>query len=184
LGALLVGWGAVAGLAWSSGMRGFMAQVAGAETQVHWDLTFVWLLLPGALVGALLGWAEYLRRLGGRRGWRWLAASPLLFSAVLFSNGLDFSGLLEDGIGGGAIGVPALGMLGGLAISGRGPLSGRLVCGALALSSIPVWLLTAADISPDLDPTTARGAWMAVYYWSFLALLALACSIPHRPCPP
>ena len=66
LSGLLVGWGAVAGLAWSSGMRGFMAQIAGAQTQVHWELTFVWLLLPGALVGALLGWAEYLRRLGGR----------------------------------------------------------------------------------------------------------------------
>lgn len=182
LSGLLVGWGAVAGLAWSSGMRGFMAQIADAQSQVHWELTFVWLLLPGALVGALLGWAEYLRRLGGRRGWRWLAASPLLFSAVLFSNGSDFSGLLEDGIGGGAIGVPAVGMLGGLAISGRGPLVGRLLCGALALSSIPVWVLTADDISPGLDPSSARGAWMAVYYWTFLAVLALASSIPHRPC--
>jgi hypothetical protein len=123
-----------------------------------------------------------LRRLGGRRGWRWLAASPLLFSAVLFSNGLDFSGLLENGIGGGAVGVPAVGMLGGFAISGRGPLAGRLLCGALALSSVPVWVLTAADISPGLDATTARGAWVAVYYWTFLAMLALASSIPHRPC--
>lgn len=117
-------------------------------------------------------------------GWRWLAASPLLFSAVLFSNGLDFSGLLEDGIGGGAIGVPAVGMLGGFAISGRGPLVGRLLCGALALSSVPVWVLTAADISPSLDATTASGAWMAVYCWTFLAVLALASSIPHRPCLP
>ncbi len=28
---------------------------------------------------------------------------------------------------------------------------------------------------------TARGAWVALYFWVFLALLALACAIPHRP---
>lgn len=177
-------WGAVAGLAWACGLRGFMAEVASGESEVHWELTFLWLLLPGALIGALLGWAEHLRRAGGRPGWRWLAACPLLFSAVLFSNGLNFGGLLDDGIGGGAIGVPIVGMLGGFALSGRGRTVGRLLCGALTLTSIPIWVLTAPSISGDLDVTTPHGAWMAVYYWTFLAVLALASSIPHRPTVP
>jgi hypothetical protein len=33
---------------------------------------------------------------------------------------------------------------------------------------------------PGLALDTPRGAWVAVYYWSFLAVLALACAIPHR----
>lgn len=27
----------------------------------------------------------------------------------------------------------------------------------------------------------SRGAWVALYFWAFLALLALACAIPHLP---
>jgi len=33
---------------------------------------------------------------------------------------------------------------------------------------------------PGLALDTPRGAWVAVYYWSFLAVLALACAIPHQ----
>ena len=88
--------GALLGLAWSSGLRGFMAQVAGNESTVGWTLTFVWVLLPGVLAGGLLGWAEHRRRVGRRR--RWLALSPLLFSAILFSRPWDILSVFEDGL--------------------------------------------------------------------------------------
>ena len=98
-----------------------MAQVAGDDSEVQWVNTFGFILLPGAAIGALLGWAEHVRRTGGRPRWRWLALAPLLFAAILLSNPLDIGGLFEDGVGGGAIGVPVFAMLGGYAVSGRGP---------------------------------------------------------------
>src|SRR5207342_2926450 len=116
----LIAIGAVAGLAWATSLRGFMAQVAGAESAVTWSGTFFWILLPGVLCGGLLGWAEHLRRTGGRRRWRWLVLSPLLFTSVLLPGLLDPKSFLQGGIGGGAIGLPVIGILGGYALCGRG----------------------------------------------------------------
>ena len=70
--------GAVCGLAWGAGFRGFMREFAGSDSNVEWLGTFVWILLPAIVVGGLLGWADHIRRTGGRRGWRWLALSPLM----------------------------------------------------------------------------------------------------------
>jgi hypothetical protein len=162
-----------------------MAEVAGAQSGVDWAGTFGWILLPGIGVGALLGWAEHLRTSGGRRGWRWLALSPLLFSAILFSRPLDMLSIFEDGVGGGAIGVPLYGMLGGYALSGRGPRWARIVSGVVAGTAIPIWALTVTSFAGSgLALDTPRGAWVAVYYWSFLAVLMLACAIPHRAVTP
>jgi hypothetical protein len=180
--ALLVG--GVCGLAWAAGLRGFMAQIAGSTSGVDWGGTFGWILLPGIGVGALLGWAEHLRTSGGQRGWRWLALAPLLFSAILFSRPLDILSIFQDGVGGGAIGVPLYGMLGGYALSVRGPRWARILSGAVALTAIPIWALTVTSFAgPDLALNTPRGAWVAVYYWSFLAVLMLACA-PHRAVTP
>jgi hypothetical protein len=33
---------------------------------------------------------------------------------------------------------------------------------------------------PDLAVNTPRGAWVALYYWSLMVVLGLACGIPHR----
>ena len=93
--------------------------------------------MPGVGGGALLGWAEHLRSSGGRPGWRWLALSPLLFSAIVFSRPLDLLSIFEDGVGGGAIGVSLHGMLGGSALAGRGPRWARILSGAVALTAIP-----------------------------------------------
>ena len=173
--------GGVAGLAWAAGFRGLMAEVAGPESAVHWSLTFGWLLLPGTIVGVLLGWAEHLRTTGGRRGWRWLALAPLVFAGVLFSQPRNLTGLLEDGVGGGALAVPLFGMAGGYALSGRGPRWARITTGLIALMPVPIWAMTAVSVGgSDLAVTTPRGAWVAVYLYSFLALLAFACAIPHR----
>ena len=180
--AALLAAGGVCGLAWAAGLRGFMAEVARLESNVEWVGTFVWILLPGVVVGVLLGWAEHLRRTGGRRGWRWLAAAPLLFASVLFSAPGDLAAMLADGIGGGAIGVPVFGMLGGYALSGHGPTWGRVISGVIALAPVPIWALTVTSFGgPGLAVTTPRGAWVAVFFWSLLAVLALGCAIPHRP---
>ena len=179
----LVAIGGLLGLAWAAGLRGFMAQIVQENSGVSWSGTFAYILLPGLVIGLLLGWAEHLRRTGGRRGWRWLAVSPLLFAAVLFSGGpLGVLGIFEDGLGGGAIGVPLYAMAGGYAISGRGPRWGRLACGALTLTAIPIWALTVESFAgADLRVTTPRGLWVALYYYSFLALAMIAAAIPHRP---
>jgi len=180
---VLVLLGGLCGLAWAAGMRGFMAQLVQEDSSVSWSGTFGYILLPGLLIGLLLGWAEHLRRSGGRRRWRWLALSPLLFAAILFSEGpLGVLGLFEDGLGGGAIGVPLYAMAGGYAISERGPRWGRLAGGLLALTAVPIWALTVESFAgADLAITTPRGLWVALYYYSFLALFMVAAAIPHRP---
>jgi hypothetical protein len=173
--------GGLCGLAWAAGLRGFMTQIVD-DSSVTWSGTFGYILLPGLVIGLLLGWAEHLRRTGGRRHLRWLALSPLLFTAVLFSEGpLGVLGIFEDGLGGGAIGVPLFAMVGGYAISGRGPRWGRLAGGLLALTAVPIWALTVESFAgAELAVTTPRGLWVALYYYSFLALFMVAAAIPHR----
>jgi hypothetical protein len=76
-------------------------------------------------------------------------------------------------------------MTGGYALSGRGPGMARVAAGTVALIPVPLWALTATSVGdPGLALDTARGAWVALYFWAFLALLALACAIPHRPVRP
>jgi hypothetical protein len=64
----LLAAGAACGVAWAAGLRGFMAELAGSDSTISWYGTFVQVLLPGAIVGALLGLAQHIRRTGGRRG--------------------------------------------------------------------------------------------------------------------
>ena len=65
--AALVIVGGSCGLAWAAGLRGFMAQITD-DSSVSWAGTAGYVLLPGLVVGVLLGSAEHLRRAGGRRG--------------------------------------------------------------------------------------------------------------------
>ncbi|MFG1814835.1 hypothetical protein ACGFIF_13790 [Kribbella sp. NPDC049174] len=95
--------------------------------------------------------------------------------------GPDPIGILGSGIGGGAIAVPVYGMLGGYAIAGRGRLVPRLIAGVLAFSVVPIWVLTVGSFAPHLTLDTPAGLWVALYYFSFMAMLMLACAIPHRP---
>src|SRR3954462_9637459 len=103
--------GAVVGLAWAASLRVLMAEFAGPESTFDWFGTFEGVLLPGAVVGALLGWAA-------RHQNRWLVAAPLVF--VLFTPTV-LASVFVDGLGGGAIAVPLIGMAGGYALAGRGP---------------------------------------------------------------
>lgn len=173
--------GGLCGLAWAAGLRGLMSELARSESTVSWSGTFVWILLPGAVVGALLGWAEHIRRTAGRRHWRWLALAPFAFTAVVFTPA-GIEQLLDDGIGGGAIGFALLGISGGYALSGNGRLWARLACGLVAVAPMALWTVFASDsFGPAFALDTPRGAWIAVFVSSYLAVLMLACSIPHRP---
>jgi hypothetical protein len=178
--------GALIGFAWAAGLRGFMAEVAIEDgSSSTWAGTFLWILAPGSIGGGLLGWAAYLWRHGGPRRARWLALSPLLFAAVLTPAivTLDFEGFLAGGIGGGTIGVPAAALAGAYALAGRRRRL-RALASLLPLSAIPIWALTASGIGgAQLALDTTRGLWVALYYWSFLAVIALGCAIPLRITP-
>ncbi|MDV8149670.1 hypothetical protein [Arthrobacter sp. B10-11] len=180
--AAFVAVGVVCGIAWAAGFRAYMVELAGPASTFSWRGTFGTLLLPGAIAGGLLGWAEALRRSGGRRGWRWLALAPLTFAvAPLFLPGA-VTALLTQGLGGGAIAVALMGIGGGYALSGRGPLWARLLCGIATAALTAALALTGPGIAgPSLAISEPRGAWVAVLAVSFIVVLALASSIPHRP---
>jgi hypothetical protein len=106
----------------------------------------------------------------------------LLFTAILFSRPWDILSVFEDGLCGGVLGVPLFGMAGGYALAG-GLRWGRIPCGVVAASTIPIWALTVTSFAPHLAVDSPRGAWAALYYYSFMATLMLACAIPLRASP-
>lgn len=174
--------GALLGLAWASSLRGWMTQLAGPASVVTWTGTFIGVLLPGVLVGVLLGWAEHQRRSGGaRRGW--LVLAPLLFPAMALSLPGAMQRFLTAGIGGGAFGIVLLGMLGGFALSGRGPGWARFGCGVAAFALVPAWFFFGQLMRPELDATTPLGAWVATNFSALFLTLAMACSVPLRRAP-
>jgi hypothetical protein len=173
----LVSLGGICGLAWSASLRGWMVQLAGDSSSFTWTGTFLLVLLPGVLAGGLLGWAEGLRRSGGRRGWRWLALAPALF-AVAIADPKNFTALIDSGMGGGSLGVVLIGLLGGYALAPRGPVWSRVLTGSIAV----IGILGSGFVTGDVQPiATAHGAWAAVYLPSLLVVLCVASSIPHRP---
>jgi hypothetical protein len=163
--------GAVVGIAWACSLRGFMQQLAGADSTFTFAGTFGVIIPAGTVVGALLGWAEYQRR--ADRQHRLLILAPLLIGIipVVFTAQLDT----------GPIGLALLGLIGGYSVSGRGWPWVRIVAGIIALAVIPITFL-APKPSPDLSVTTAHGAWFCTLAASLYACLALASSIPmYRP---
>jgi hypothetical protein len=175
-----IGLGALCGLAWACALRVFMAEVAADDSGVEWGLTFGYILLPGTVIGGLLGWAEVRRRRGARPRWP-LICAPLLFAAVLVPALFDLDSFLEDGIGGGAIGVPVIAMLGGFAITGNARLWARALAGLGFVAGFTTWLLVATDVGGTafaLD--TAHGTWVSTLYEALLVTFALGAAVPHR----
>lgn len=173
--------GATGGVAWAASLRGWMAEIAGAESEFDWIGTFALILLPGALVGLLLGLADHARRTGGRPGWRWLALAPVLLGiAPLLAPGA-LEQLLSSGLGGGAIAVALIGMLGGVAVSGRGPLWLRIVCGVPAVALVVAGGLASfgfdAPVAADWEP---QKAWSSALFVSLMIVFVFACALPHR----
>jgi hypothetical protein len=155
--------GAVIGLTWAASLRAFMQQLAGPESTFTFSGTFGIIIPTGIIVGALLGWAEHQRRTG--------SPHPLLILAPLLI------GVAGDGPA--PFGLALLAMVGGYAVSGRGPLWARIVAGIVNLAGVVVTFL-APKPYPDLTVTTPHGAWFATLAASLGVTLALACSIPMR----
>lgn len=175
-------WGSFLGLAWGLSLRAWMTVLAvdfGDWPEFTHRGTFGGVIGPALVMGAALGWAEAVRRTGGRPGWRWAASAPLLTAApaAIITPGFVET-LLEDGRGSGALGVAALGLTGGYAISGRGPAWTR-ACAAV----VPAVVTTAMAwfvLFDGVDTLEARSLFVALMFLVLMAVLVLAASIPHR----
>jgi hypothetical protein len=161
--------GAVIGLAWAASLRGFMRELAGPDSTFTFTGTFGVILPSGSAVGALLGLADYQRRAGAPR--RVLILSPLVLGIVpLVALGPDPA----------PIALAVLAMIGGYAVSGRGPLWARIVAGLAGICSVLATFLSPKPF-PDLSITNAHGAWFDTLSGSLYVTLALACAIPMLP---
>jgi hypothetical protein len=165
----LIPAGAVLGLTWAAALRGYMMQLAGPTSTFTFSGTFGIILPAGVLVGALLGWAEYQRRADRRH--------PLLIGAPLLIGILP--GLLTVELDLAPAGLALTAMVGGYAVSGRGPLWVRIAAGFIALGAI-IAPFAGPKPYPDLSITTPHGAWAATLASCLFAAFALACSIPMR----
>ena len=88
---------------------------------------------------------------------------------------------VTEGLGGGAVGVALTAIAGGFAISGRGALWARIVCGVIALSMVAgLVLATSAVGGVRLALDQPRGVWVATLGAACVAVLCLATSIPFR----
>lgn len=161
--------GAVVGIAWAASLRGFMQQLAGPDSAFTFTGTFAIILPTGAIVGALLGWAQYQHRSGNQH--RPLILAPLLIGVIP-----DVATATADL---GPVGLALFAMDGGYAISGRGPRWTRIMAGVIYLAGVAVTFL-APKPSPDLSATTPHGLWFCTLAASLGTVLALASSIPMR----
>jgi hypothetical protein len=177
--------GAIGGIAWAASLRGWMVEIAGDESRFEWIGTFAQVLLPGALVGLLFGIADYARRTGGRRGWRLTAFAPILFAIAPLVTPGALDQLVRTGIGGGPIGVALVGLLGGLAVSGRGPIGLRIPLGLIATALIAGGVIFSLTPTLQLDELTSghwepRQVWTAVWLAGLMIVYVFAAALPHR----
>lgn len=165
--------GALLGLTWAASLRGWMVDLAGDESTFTWTGTFVCLLLPGALVGGLLGRALDLQRTGKQPRWHTLA--PLLFPLGPLAIPGAIPHLLKTGEGSASIIMVLLAMLAGRSLSGRGRVWARVLAGTIGFALVPVLLSSAR---------TPQEAWAATLFTSLYVTLALACAVPMRAVDP
>lgn len=173
--------GALCGLAWAAAFRTYMAEIAGGASRFDWYGTFVGILGAGVITGALLGLAEHFRRTGGRPHWRWLGLAPLAFAILPLTMPDALVALFTQGLGGGAVGVALIAIAGGFAVSGRGAMWARILCGLLTLAFLVALAFTVPAVGGiRLTLDQPRGAWVATLAVASVAALCLASSIPFR----
>lgn len=185
--------GAFLGLAWGATLRAWMtllALVFGDRPQYTWLGAFGAILLPAALMGAMLGWATWAAETPDatsagnpiRKRWRWAILSPLvmfLAPAILIEDLIP--AFLATGLGGGAIAVALIGMLGGYALSGFGMLWMRWLSGLLALLfSIVIGASQFFGYGVAEIRLSAGEAFGSLFYILLMALLIAGVSAPFR----
>lgn len=176
--------GAFLGLAWGASLRSWMVVLAlefGDYPRFTWDGTFAFVLIPAAIMGAVLSGARVLIKRGDTRC-RWAAIAPLLLvvAPVLFMQ--DFMPtLLSTGMGGGAIGVALIGLFGGYGFS-RGDTNWRKIVAkllAILITGATVYGVFFASQS-QLELPTTRQAFGALYFILLMVLLIVAAAIPYQ----
>lgn len=127
--------GALLGFTWGAALRGWMVLLAlnfGERPQFTWQGTIAGVMLPAAVLGALLGGVKSAAEFSGRMRW-WVIISPLLLvlGPAIFTKDF-FPILFTTGMGSGAIGVALIGVLGAYALSGLGAPWKRWISGTVA----------------------------------------------------
>lgn len=174
--------GGLAGLAWAAGFRGYMAALAGRDSEVTWYGTFAGILAPAAAVGALFGWAEQRRLAGADLPYRRaIAAAPAVMGIMPLTKPGALATLRKSGEGSaaGAVALAAIG--GGYAIAGRGPRWTRIATGAVATAVAAGAAASVPSIGGRrLALTKPHGALTAALGASSVLTFALAASVPFR----
>jgi hypothetical protein len=170
--------GSFLGLAWGASLRAWMALLAinlGGSPRFTWEGTFGAILLPAALMGALLGWAADAAAASHGTRWRWAVLSPLLLVVGPAIATPDFFRILFTfGFGGGAIAVALIGVVGGFAFSGFSARWIRAVCGLI------VFLMTAAVGYLGASSGESGDAFRALLFVLLMGLLVAGVSAPAR----
>lgn len=176
-----VAFGAFSGLTWGAALRALMAIFAlqfGEQPQFTWHGTFVVILLPSALMGALLSVAAYLTERSGKTRWRWAILAPLLLVIfpLLFLEGF-ITALITTGLGGGTIFLALIGVLGGYAFSSFGRRWMRWGLVILIVSLIVTGVVVSGSTT---GLTNARDAFAMLYFVLLLAALIAGVSVPSH----
>ena len=148
--------GAVFGLAWAASMRAMMAEVAASDGGSHFSIaTFIFLLPPGAVLGAVVAWVLTPARPGMRTPPRWLVWCPLIMCADPAAAPFMLA----------TIGV-------GWVAAGRGTRKSRMWIG---VPSVLFWitLLVMALVVPPSMLSSLRDAWVAILLFSLLGSLMI-----------
>lgn len=167
--------GTLLGITWTASLRAYMTGLAGSTTTFSWWGTFGAIVIPGGISGALLAVAWHHAREGRASAWWALAPLPIAVAPMLEPGGLW--ALVTTGLGGGAVGVVAAGLIGGFAAGQRGPIWGRSVLAAIWIALIVGFALTPLLVA-NLPPTTPEGLWLTVLVVGLMILLSLACTAP------
>jgi len=171
--------GALCGLAWAAALRAYMTELV-TVSSVEWPGTFVGVLLPGVVTGALLGLAWARGTTGRTAHIGWFGLAPLSFAIAPFLTPGAIEALTE-GLGGGAIAFAVFAVIGGFCLGGSGPLWARIVGGVLAAAFVVGLFLTPSLIrGPSLAITEPRGLWVALLVSALAVVLMIATAIPFR----